>query len=60
MTQTPGQQEPPTISMVALANRFKTIHSTMPDRDFAFVLGAGASRSSGIKGAGDMVRDWVQ
>ena len=31
----------------------------MKDRAFAFILGAGASKSSGIKTAGEMVQDWI-
>jgi tetratricopeptide (TPR) repeat protein len=60
MTGSPEPQDPPTISYVALADRFITADKTMPNRAFAFVLGAGASRSSGIKGAGQMVDDWLR
>lgn len=59
MTQSAGQQESP-ISLISLADRFIDAHNTMPNRAFAFVLGAGASRSSGIKGAGQMVDDWIR
>lgn len=50
---------PETISMQGLVDAFRRIHLTMPDRRFAFVLGAGASKSSGIQLAGEMVADWV-
>lgn len=52
--------EPQTISLLSLADRFIEDHKRMPNRAFAFVLGAGASRSSGIKGASQMVEDWIR
>ena len=55
-----GSPEPLTISLLALADRFIEDHKRMPNRSFAFVLGAGASRSSGIKGASQMVEDWIR
>jgi Tfp pilus assembly protein PilF len=48
-----------TISMLGLADTFKSIHHDMPNRRFAFILGAGASKSSGIKLAGEMVDEWI-
>ncbi len=54
-----GSSEPQTISLLSLADRFKETERMMPNRAFAFVLGAGASRSSGIKGAAQMVDDWI-
>lgn len=54
------QIEPPTISFVALADRFIEDNARMSNRSFAFVLGAGASRESGIKAAGQMVDDWIR
>ena len=60
MTGSSEPHDPPTISYVALADRFINADKTMPNRAFAFVLGAGASRSSGIKGAGQMVDDWLR
>ncbi len=60
MTGSSEPHDPPTISYVALADRFIDADKTMPNRAFAFVLGAGASRSSGIKGAGQMVDDWLR
>lgn len=55
-----GSPEPQTISLLSLADRFIEDHKRMPNRAFAFVLGAGASRSSGIKGAPQMVEDWIR
>ncbi len=60
MTGSSEPHDPPTISYVALADRFIDADKTMPNRAFAFLLGAGASRSSGIKGAGQMVDDWLR
>jgi hypothetical protein len=45
--------------MTGFVDAFKRIHSTMLDRRFAFILGAGASKSSGIKLAGEMVAEWI-
>ncbi len=50
-----GRSEPQTISLLSLADRFIEDHTRMPNLSFAFVLGAGASRSFGIKGALQMV-----
>lgn len=60
MSDKTEQIEAPTISFVALADRFIEDHTRMPNRSFAFVLGAGASRASGIKPAGQMVNDWIR
>lgn len=38
---------------------FMSIDKEMPDRAFAFILGAGASRSSGIPTAQELVDRWV-
>ncbi len=50
---------PDTITLLALADRFANIDKTMGDRRFAFVLGAGASRTSGILTASEMVNQWI-
>lgn len=42
-----------------LVDQFARVHKQMWDRRFAFVLGAGASRSSGIKTAGELVEEWL-
>ncbi|HXT70061.1 MAG TPA: tetratricopeptide repeat protein [Vicinamibacterales bacterium] len=36
------------------------IHANMPDRRFCFVLGAGASKPSGIPTAGELGLDWLR
>lgn len=51
--------EPQSMSMLGLVQEFKTVHDTMPNRSFCFILGAGASVTSGIKSAGTMVKDWI-
>ncbi|WP_395790595.1 tetratricopeptide repeat protein [Aquimonas sp.] len=51
--------EPKRMSMLGFVEEFKRIHDTMPNRRFAFILGAGASKSSGIKLAGEMAEEWV-
>jgi hypothetical protein len=43
-----------------LVDAFVRIDRMMEDRRFAFVLGAGASRSSGIKTGGELVREWLE
>ena len=48
-----------TWSEAGLVAHFKDIHTKMPDRSFCFVLGAGASFTSGIKTAGFFVRTWL-
>src|SRR4051794_27254599 len=55
----PNGHAPETISMTGFVDAFQRIHNTMPDRRFAFVLGAGASKSSGIKLASEMVAEWI-
>lgn len=60
MSEAHAAIEPKTISLIALADRFMEVHRTMRNRAFAFVLGAGASRTSGIKRADEMVADWVR
>ncbi|HBK55739.1 MAG TPA: hypothetical protein DDZ76_05555, partial [Xanthomonadales bacterium] len=47
------------MSMLGFVEEFANIHTTMPNRRFAFILGAGASKSSGIKLASEMVGEWV-
>ena len=40
-------------------NEAKRINDTMPDRRFVFILGAGASIESGIKGAATLALEWM-
>ncbi|MHC4154076.1 MAG: SIR2 family protein [Planctomycetota bacterium] len=41
-------------------DEFMRIHRTMQDRSFTFLLGAGASATSGIPMAGPLARRWVE
>ncbi|MCY0988750.1 SIR2 family protein [Nannocystis sp. ILAH1] len=38
---------------------FRFVHRNMPDHPYAWVLGAGASKASGIPLAGDLVHRWL-
>ncbi len=44
---------------IGLLDHFMHVHHTMPDRAFAFVLGAGASKSSGIPTGTELVHQWL-
>src|SRR5687767_881147 len=55
-----GKTEPQSLSMLGLVKRFKQVNDTMQNRSFCFVLGAGASVTSGIKPANKMVEDWIE
>ncbi len=52
--------EPRQWTAVGFLNEFMRIHDTMNDRAFAFLLGAGASVTSKIPGAGTLARKWVE
>ena len=41
-------------------DRFDRDHRLMPDRPFLFILGAGASKASGIRTAAEFVKDWLE
>ncbi len=47
-----------TIPVKQFANQFHSIDKNSPDSKFCFILGAGASRGSGIKTGGDMAKEW--
>lgn len=51
---------PRTMHVDGFVDAFVRIDKMMVDRRFAFVLGAGASRSSGIKTGGEFVREWLE
>lgn len=44
---------------IGLLDHFMHVHHEMPDRAFAFVLGAGASKSSGIPTGAELVHQWL-
>jgi len=52
--------EPKEWAAVGFLNEFMRIDKTMDDRAFAFLLGAGASVTSKIPGAGTLARQWVE
>lgn len=47
-------------SVDGFLNEFMRINDTMDDRSFSFLLGAGASITSKIPGAGSLARKWVE
>lgn len=54
-----GGAEPQRMSMLGLVEKFRSVHEKMPARKFCFVLGAGASVTSGINSANRMVGEWI-
>ena len=46
-------------STEAFIRHFVSVHDKMPERSFAFVLGAGASASSGIATGSQLVDRWL-
>jgi protein O-mannosyl-transferase len=42
-----------------LLEHFMQVHRQMADRAFAFLLGSGASKSSGIPTGGELVQQWL-
>ncbi len=48
------------IHLLGFVNEVRHIHENMPDRRFCFVLGAGASKPSGIPTAGELGKDWLK
>jgi Tfp pilus assembly protein PilF len=59
-SRTRDPAEPPALHVEGFVERFARDHRTRPDRPFLFMLGAGASRSSGIKTGGELVEDWLR
>lgn len=45
---------------LGLLEHISDIHTKMQDRTFAFILGAGASRTSGIPTGGELVNRWLE
>jgi hypothetical protein len=48
------------IHLLGFVAEIRHIHENMPDRRFCFVLGAGASKPSGIPTAGELGLDWLK
>jgi Tfp pilus assembly protein PilF len=53
-------KEPEHWTVKGLLEYFMSIHQKMEDRSFAFVLGSGASRASGIPTGGELVETWLE
>lgn len=53
-------KEPEHWTVKGLLEHFLSIEHKMPDRSFAFILGAGASRASGIPTGGELVQIWLE
>lgn len=47
-------------NLAGFIRQFLEQHQTRPDQPFCFILGAGASRDSGIKTAKEMALDWLK
>ena len=47
-------------SLTGFLDELKRIHQTMPDRRFVFILGAGASIESNVKGASPLAKEWMK
>lgn len=47
-------------SLNGFLDELKRIHETMPDRRFVFILGAGASIESNVKGADSLASEWMK
>ncbi len=52
--------EPQEWTVTGFLNEFMRIHKTMEDRVFCFVLGAGASVTSGISDGGSLANKWLK
>ncbi len=57
---TDENREPEQWTTKGFLAHFMRINRTMPDRSFAFILGAGASRASGIPAGGELVQKWLE
>ncbi len=51
--------EPEHWSTQSFLAHFMRVQDQRPDRSFAFILGAGASRASGIPTGGELVQKWL-
>lgn len=55
-----GRVSPGTWTVEGFLREFHRVHTMMPDRSFCFLLGAGASVSSGIPPGSVLARRWVE
>ncbi len=56
----PGASTPEEWTAEGFLDEFVSVNSDMLDRRFLFILGAGASRSSGIPDGGEIAHRWVE
>lgn len=54
-----AEKSPERIHALGFVDEFVRQHKDQPDCPFLFILGAGASKSSGIKTGGEFVDDWL-
>jgi Tfp pilus assembly protein PilF len=59
-SETVVETKPQELSAVGFLDEFMRIHEQMEDRLFAFILGAGASVTSGIPAGGALVWKWLE
>jgi tetratricopeptide (TPR) repeat protein len=52
--------EPQRWPVTGLIDHFMRVETQRPDRSFCFLLGAGASKSSGIRTGGELVQEWLR
>ena len=52
--------EPVRWKIDGLLDEISTLDRSMKDRSFCFILGAGASRGSGIRAGGELARTWAK
>lgn len=52
--------KPRRLHVLGFLEEIRHIHETMPERRFCFILGAGASKASGIPTAGELGREWLR
>ena len=53
-------QPPPSLHLNGFLERIAEFHEKSTESSFLFLLGAGASKESGIKTGGDMVEHWIK
>jgi len=51
---------PRSLHVLGFLEEIRRVHETMPERRFCFILGAGASKASGIPAAGELGLGWLR
>jgi hypothetical protein len=54
------KQQPDRWTLEGFLNHFQAVHHTMNDHPFCWIIGAGASKSSGIPTGGELVDWWLK